>query len=48
MTDVTNTDVEAWSLARDAFRACGLDPAGASAVYVGERAENGHQMIYAV
>lgn len=43
-------DAEAWDLARDAYTACGLNPAGISAVYLGERADgdNGHQTIYAV
>ena len=43
-------DAEAWDLARDAYTACGLNPAGISAVYLGERnpGDNGHQMIYVI
>ena len=43
-------DAEAWDLARDAYAACGLNPAGVSAVYLGERkpGDNGHQMIYVI
>lgn len=41
-------DAEAWELARDAFRAVGLDPATVRCVAVGERDEgdNAHQMVY--
>lgn len=47
-------DAEAWDLARDAFRALGLDPATIRRVLVGLRltevngqpVDNGHQMIY--
>ena len=41
---------EEWELAREAYRAHGLNPAGISAVYVGDRkaGTNGHQMVYAV
>lgn len=44
----TSDDAEAWDLARDAFRACDLDPSTIRAVAVGERADgdNGHQVIY--
>jgi hypothetical protein len=43
-------DEESWDLARDAYKAFGLNPAGISEVYVNERkdGDNGHQTIYVV
>lgn len=50
LTEADCYDVEAWELARDAYRALGLNPGGISAVYLGERADgdNARQMIYVV
>ena len=50
ITEAEAEDAEAWGLARDAYTACGLNPAGVSAVYLGERkpGDNGHQMIYVI
>lgn len=57
LTPVAETeDAEAWALARDAFRALGLDPATIRQVLIGQRltevngqpVDNGHQMVYAI
>ena len=50
LTEAEDDDVEAWELAREAFRAHGLNPGGLSLVYLGARkgGDNGHQVVFAV